>query len=260
VDDLGFGRLIRLTRIRRRLTQEDLASRAGVSRPVVSRLEHGHLGQLRFDTVRAIAAALEIRVEALPRTRAVDVDRVMNGRHAALAEHIVGWIARHEGWAIRPETSFSEYGERGVIDLLCWHAATRSLLVIEIKTELLDFGELLGKLDIKERLGPRVAGRLGWRPTSISTALLVAESTTNRRRATAHAGLLRTALSADGRAFAAWLVRPTGAIHALRFVSDVRTGNVRSGFGSPTRVRSAGSGRQAVTSRRPELAKRSLTQ
>jgi transcriptional regulator with XRE-family HTH domain len=246
VDDIGFGRLVRLARIRRRLTQEELASRAGVSRPVVSRLEHGHLGQLRLDDARAIAAVLEIRVEALPRTRAIDIDRTLNGRHAALAEHIVGWIARREDWLVRPETSFSEYGERGVIDLLCWHAATRSLLIIEVKTELLDFGELLGKLDIKERLGPTVAARFGWRPASVSTALLVADSTTNRRRAAAHAGLLRTALPQDGRALAAWLASPVGAVHALRFVSDVRPGNVRSAFGSPTRVRALGSGRRAA--------------
>lgn len=35
-----------------------------------------------------------------------------------------------------PEVSFSIYGQRGVIDILAWHAATRSLLVIELKTEM----------------------------------------------------------------------------------------------------------------------------
>jgi hypothetical protein len=124
-----------------------------------------------------------------------------------------------------------------VIDLLCWHAATTSLLVVEIKTELVDFGELLGKLDVKERLAGRVAARFDWRPRAVSTSLLVADSTANRRRASAHAALLRAALPADGRALARWLMRPSEPIHALRFVRDVRPGHVRSGFAAPSRCR-----------------------
>jgi transcriptional regulator with XRE-family HTH domain len=237
MDDLAFGRIVRLVRLRRQLTQEEVAARAKTSRPVVSRVEHGHVGEIPLNTVRAIAAALDIRVELQPRTRSLDLDRTLNSRHAALADFVTGWIGSLPGWIAKPEVSYSEFGERGVIDLVCWHAASRSLLVVELKTELIDFGELLGKLDAKDRLAGKVAERLGWRPATISTCLLVAESTTNRRRAAAHASLLRAALPDDGRALAGWLKRPSGSVHALRFVSDVRPGNVRSGFAAPTRVR-----------------------
>ena len=244
VDDLAFGRLIRLARLQRRWRQADLARRAGVSRSIVSRVERGHLGQIPLDTVRAIATALDIRVQLHARSRAVDLDRVVNARHSGLAEHLAAWVESCSGWGVRAEVTYSEFGDRGVVDLLGWHVATRSLLVIEIKTELLEFGALLGKLDEKERLAPVIAKRLGWSPATVSTCLLVADSTTNRRRATAHATLLRSALPDDSRALVRWLKRPLGAIHALRFVPDARPGHVRNGFAGPTRVRTSGGRRR----------------
>ena len=209
MDDLAFGRLIRLARLRRGWRQTDLAARAGVSRTTVSRVEHGHFGEASLDATRAIAGALEIRVEVVARARAIDLDRVVNGRHSAMAEFVIGWLSQFPGWVVRPEVSFSEYGERGVIDLLCWHAASRSVLVIEIKTELLEFGELLGRLDIKRRHAAKVARGLGWVPASASTCLLVADSMTNRRRAAAHGALLSAALPCSGRGLDRWLKEPS---------------------------------------------------
>jgi transcriptional regulator with XRE-family HTH domain len=140
LDDLAFGRLSKLARIRRGWRQQDLARRAGVSRTMVSRVERGHLRAVQLGVIRSIGAALEIRVEVLPRARAIDIDRTINARHTAMAEHVVGWLSGFSGWVGRPEVSYSEFGERGVIDILGWHASTTSLLAIEIKTELIDFG------------------------------------------------------------------------------------------------------------------------
>jgi hypothetical protein len=61
-----------------------------------------------------------------------------------------------------PEVSFSIFGERGVIDVLAWHAATRTILVIELKTVIADVNELIGNVDRKRRLAPRVAAERGW--------------------------------------------------------------------------------------------------
>jgi transcriptional regulator with XRE-family HTH domain len=237
MDDLAFGRLVKLARIRRGWRQQDLADRAAVSRTTVSRVERGHLGAIPLDTVRLIAAALEIRVEVRAGARAVDIDRTLNARHSALAEFVSRWIGSIPGWLVRPEVSFSEYGERGVVDLLCWHPIARALLVVEAKTELVDFGALLGTLDRKGRLGPEIARRLGWRPESVSICLLVADSMTNRRRCAAHAALLGGALPDDSRRLVRWLKNPEGQVRALRFVPDVRPGHARNGFAGPTRVR-----------------------
>ena len=246
VDDLAFGRVVRLARLRRRLRQQDLADQAGISRPLVSRLEHGHLGGLRLENIRAVAEVLEIRVEVQPRTRAIDLDRTVNARHSALAEHLVGWIAAAPGWLVQPEVSYSEYGERGVIDLLGWHGGSGSVLVIEVKTERVDFGELLGKLDAKQRLASVVARRFAWPVRSVSVALLVADSTMNRRRAAAHRSLLGAALPGNGRELTRWLRSPTGTVRALRFVPDVRAGTVRGGFAAPSRIRAVRADRKTA--------------
>jgi len=68
-----------------------------------------------------------------------------SSRHAFLAESVVDALRRDSPeWQVFPEVSFSIWGERGVIDLLAWHPGRRALLVIELKTELVDVGELHG--------------------------------------------------------------------------------------------------------------------
>ncbi len=62
----------------------------------------------------------------------------------------------------RPEVSFAVYGERGVIDILAWHPGERALLVIELKTEIVDIQDLIGTVDRKRRLARVVARDRGW--------------------------------------------------------------------------------------------------
>ena len=67
------------------------------------------------------------------------------------------------GWLFAPEVSFSVYGERGVIDLLAFHPASGCLLVIELKTAIIDVNDLVGTMDRRCRLaaGIRAGARLG---------------------------------------------------------------------------------------------------
>jgi hypothetical protein len=71
-------------------------------------------------------------------------------------------------WRIAPEVSFAVFADRGVIDILAWHAANRSLLVIELKTDIVDVQETIGTLDRKHRIAATVARERGWHPTTIS--------------------------------------------------------------------------------------------
>ena len=89
MDDLRFGAVIRAARIRRGWRQCDLAAAAGVSDATVSRLERGHFDGVQIRTIRAIARALDVRVELLPRSRGGDLDRLVNAKHAALSEAVV---------------------------------------------------------------------------------------------------------------------------------------------------------------------------
>lgn len=220
--DQRIGAAIRFLRIRRRWRQRDLAQRAGVSQSVVSRLERGHLGTTSLDTIRAVAAALDIRVDVVARWRAGDLDRMLSAGHSALHEAVARRLIDLDGWEFAPEVSFSIFGERGVIDILAWHAASRSLLVIELKTEFVDFNELLGSIDRKRRHAAEIARERGWlaQASSVSVWVIVADSSTSRRRAADHATMLRAAFPLDGRAIRRWLARPGRAIGCLSFWSS----------------------------------------
>ena len=117
--------------------------------------------------------------------------------------------------------SFSIYGERGIIDVLAWHPQRRILLVIELKTEIVDINETLGTLDRKRRLAVEVARQRGWRPDVVSTWLVVAPGRSNRRAIAAHAAVLRAKLPADGPAMRRWLCAPQGRIDGLSVLPAV---------------------------------------
>jgi len=215
MDDLRVGAAFRAVRVRRRWRQSDVAARAGVSQSFVSLVERGHLDRVSLSGLRRLGRALDIRVDVIARWRGGALDRMLALEHSLLAEEVVTAFSRYDGWLIVPEVSFSIYGERGVIDLLAFHTASGSLLVIELKTVIVDVNELVGTLDRKTRLAPRIATERGWRPRSVSRWLIVTRSSTNSRRIEAHRSVLRAAYPSDGRAVRAWLAAPSGVIDAL---------------------------------------------
>lgn len=192
--------------------------------------------------MRSVAAAVEIRVEVVARWRAGDLDRMVSARHSRLAEVYLRRLVATSGWTCRPEVSFAVYGERGSIDLLAWHERTRTLLVIELKTEIVDVGEILATLDRKARLARGIASDLGWHAERVSVALVVAEGRTNRRRIAAHAAVFRAALPDDGRKLRHWLLDPVGHVRAMAFVSDRHGESIRTAMSTQRRVRARARG------------------
>ena len=175
---------------------------------------------LPLSTIRRLGDALGVWVELAPHWRGVDTERLLNRAHTALHASVGSAVRVHTDWITAPEVSYSIYGERGVIDILAWHATTRSLLVIELKTMLVDPGDLLAVMDRRARLAPRIARERGWHPASVSIWVVMTDTRTNRRHVARSSGLLRTALPSDGRAIRAWLRAPNGSIRALSFWSD----------------------------------------
>ena len=234
--DHRVGAAIRAVRLRKRWRQEDVANKAGVSRAQVSLIERGHIASLTLDSLRAVAAVLEIRIDVFARWRGGELDRLLNSRHSALEDAVSKWL-RQWRWEIAPEVSFAIYRESGWIDLLAWHAPTATLLVIEIKTEIVDVQELIGTVDRKVRLAPTIARDRGWRPRNVATLLIVAEGPTNRRRVAAHRSLLRAAFPADGRTARRWLRDPAGRFAGLVFFSSATGGSAKASFSAQKRVR-----------------------
>lgn len=225
MDDQRLGAAIRAVRMRRRLRQLDLAQSAGVSRTTVSLVERGHWQRLSIETVRRIAAAVDVRVELTPRWRGGDLDRLLSRRHSMLAEKVASLVLSHTGWVAVPEVSFAIYGERGVIDQLAWHEGTAHLLVVELKTEFEDINEALGTLDRKARLARRIAAERGWQPKFVSVWLVVSDSRTNRRHAAEHAALLGSRFRFDGRHLRSLLREPRAATTGLAFMTDANRSN-----------------------------------
>jgi transcriptional regulator with XRE-family HTH domain len=232
MEDQRTGAALRLLRIKRNWRQSDLAKVAGVSAATISRLERGHFAQLSLATMRAVGAALDMRLDVVPRWRGGDLDRLLNARHSAMHEAVAQMFAELPGWAVAAEVSFAVYAERGIVDVLGWHAATRTLLVVELKTELVDVQEVLGTLDRKRRLAPVIGRERGWAPAQVAVWLLLAESTTNRDSVRGHRAVLRGAYPAGGLEMRRWLQAPSGQIRALSFLggpSGGRHGRIGAG-------------------------------
>src|SRR5829696_10081033 len=114
----------------------------------------------------------------------------MDEGHATLVGRAVEML-QSLGWETRSEVSFSVYGERGSIDVLAWHAPTRTLLVVEVKSELNSVEETLRVHDAKLRLAPRIAAeRFGWHAIATARVLVLPDLSTARRRVARHRAVL----------------------------------------------------------------------
>lgn len=238
MDGSKIGRGLRAIRIRSRLRQSDVGAGARVPRAVVARIERGDLDGVRVGQLRAVVVALRADLDIILRWNGTELDRLLNAGHSAMHEVVVGMLTT-AGWQVVPERSFSIWGERGVVDLLAWHATTRSLLVVELKTEIVEVQRLIGTVDRYRRLAPAIVRDLGWEPVTVGTWVAVAESPTNHRRLGEHAGVLRAAFPSDGRSVPGWLRRPSGSLLALSFLSDARVANRTAARSSRRRVRAA---------------------
>lgn len=229
VDFPRLGSVLRAVRIKKGWRQLDVALKCGVSRSAVSRLERGHGREVELGELALVAEALEVRLRIVASWQGGELDRLVNSRHSALHESVARWLLEQPGWVFAPEVSYARFAERGLIDILAWHAATRTLLVIELKTEVVDVNDLMGKVDQKRRLAPEIARERGWVADRVAVWIVVADSRTNRRRVSTHRTTLRAAFPADGRSMGPWIAQPVESIAGLSFWPDSRgeTLNVR---------------------------------
>ena len=133
----------------------------------------------------------------------------MNARHSQLHELVARWFAQElPAWVLAPEVSYAIYGERGVVDIVAWHPGRRAILVIELKTDIVDVNHLIGKVGEKARLIRQIVRDRGWDPLTVSTWVVVAAGRTNRARIAAHRSVLRAAFPSGDREIRGWLRDP----------------------------------------------------
>jgi len=134
-----------------------------VSQQTVSNIECGHLEGMSLASLASVAEALgaDLSVACNGADRGSPAPRSQAcGPAGRVASLLVG-----AGWEVRAEQSFNRYGERGSVDLMGWRAAESALLVVEVKTELVDLQETVRVLDMKARVVPAVVRQEnGWRP------------------------------------------------------------------------------------------------
>jgi transcriptional regulator with XRE-family HTH domain len=227
VDDLRIGRIARVLRQRLRWRQVDVARAAACSQGEVSKLELGRIGGMSLRRLRALFAALDADLVVYVRWRGGELDQLLDARHAALGEAATAWLGSI-GWTVIPEVTYSILGERGSIDLLAWHPETRTLLVIELKTELTSIEETLRRHDVKVRLASSIAReRFGWMPAAVGRLLVLPEDRTARRRVEQHRSLFQRAYPSSGVAVRRWLRVPVGSLAGILFLPGTTTSRTR---------------------------------
>jgi transcriptional regulator with XRE-family HTH domain len=237
VDLVRIGLGIRALRRRRGWRQVDLALAAGVSQSLVSLIERGHGDRVSVKTLLAVAAAVDSRLVLQIRWRAGDLDRLLDADHAVVAATVVRRLTG-AGWETRVEVTYASGRDSGSIDILAWHPPTRSLLVIEVKTEVTSAESTLRKLDEKVRIAAVVArDRFGWQASSVSRLLAMEATSTNRRRLQGHDGIFRAALPLDGISMRRWLAHPEGTVAGRLFLSPSNEGGRIHRQGGRHRVR-----------------------
>jgi transcriptional regulator with XRE-family HTH domain len=245
VDGSRLGRSIRALRHRRGWRQEDLATQARTSQSAISRLELGACGGISVAALERVASALGGTLAVELRWQGERLDRLLDEQHARLVEEMVV-LLRRVGWEVAPEVSFSIYGERGSIDILALHQATRSCLVVEVKSVVPDVQAMLAALDRKSRLAPRIARDRDWAVGSVSRLLVIRDTRTARRRVEAHERTFDAAFPTGGVDVRRWLRDPQAeAISGIWFLPGTRQAGTRqrlrgSSKGAPARPRSSG--------------------
>lgn len=107
------------------------------------------------------------------------------------------------------------------MDLLGWHPDTRTLLVIELKTELTSIEETIRRHDVKSRLAGKIGlERFGARAAAVARLLVLPDERTLRRQVARYANLLLRAYPNRGPEVRSWLAAPSGALSGLMFLTS----------------------------------------
>lgn len=251
MNNIQIGRAARALRHRLGLRQADIAERVGLGHDVVSRIERGRIDGLTVRTLRQLFDGFDAEAVITIRWRGGELDRLVDRRHAGLGELVLARLERL-GWTVEPEVSYSEYGERGSIDLLAWHPPTRTLLVIELKTELTSIEETIRRHDVKARLAAKIgADRFGARAATVARLLVLPDERTARRQVSRYGNLLLRAYPMRGREVRSWLAAPTGHLSGLVFLTAADGARLRQRIGPIRRIRRPPGTADTQTSRRP---------
>jgi transcriptional regulator with XRE-family HTH domain len=166
------GLVVRDLRLALGWTQRTLAMKARVSQSWICDVERRRCPEASLETIDRLLTAmggrlvLDVKAPYLANARQRDVVHVRCYAHVARR-------LTSAGWNVAREVEVGGDRSRGWIDILAWHPTTGLLLVIEIKTELHDFGAMERTLAWYEREAWAAGRRMGWQPGGVMGCLLM---------------------------------------------------------------------------------------
>ena len=172
-----IGRTIRSVRASIGWSQRHLAARSGVAQPTISQIERGLLPSLTLEAMDRLCVALGVRYSVswdLPRVVLRPTDHV----HARCSAYVARRLEAN-GWLVEREVDIEGGRARGSIDVFAFNPRSRALLVLEIKTEIVDVGAIERQLNWYLGEAGRAATERGWRSSRPSSGLILLMSRAN---------------------------------------------------------------------------------
>lgn len=191
-----FGQEVRDARRAAGLTQGRLASRAGISQPMISRIERGALApDLRSMALLARGVGQQLSVRLYP----ADGIRLRDSGQLGLAEVIRA--AAHPSWRVSLEVPVAPRPDRRAADMVL--AGADAVVLVEIERGLRDLQAQLRAAQLKR---VALAERLG---RQVRLVLAIPDSAAARQAVAPHTAVLRSAMPVTSRA--AWAAIRSGA-------------------------------------------------
>jgi hypothetical protein len=179
---------------------------------MISRLETARTDCIDAELASRAMTTLGIRVTFDGRTLGLAGRREQRDVvHAACSAYVARRL-REAGWEVAVEVEVGDGRSRGWIDILAYRASDRTLLVIEIKTEVHDAGSLLRTVGWYRREAWTAGRRLGWRPARLAAGLILLASAANDESVRRQLGLLSEAFPGGAPEFARLVEAPAGTI------------------------------------------------
>lgn len=240
MDDVRIGRILRALRRRLGWTQARLASRVGLSQQAISLIERGHGSRLSAATLRRVFGGVDARWEPFVSWRGGELDRLLDEDHARLVGETVRRLTSL-GWELAVEVTYSEYGDRGSIDVLGARREASAVCSAEIKSDLTVIEGTVRKTDEKDRVVRRFVcrQRFGFQPRSVGRLLVLPSNEPSRRRVRRSSAVLDVAFPARGSHVRRWLRTPDGDMAGILFLSNTNPGGGTRVQGGHHRVRPA---------------------
>ena len=187
-------------------TQLELGRRSKVSRQMVGLVESGGVSP-SFEVTASLFDALGIEANLVVRIPFLaDRQAQRDPVHARCSAYVQRRL-ESRGWLVRREIEVVHGRSHGWIDLLAFDPRTRTLLVIEIKTQLDDLGRIERTLAWYERDAWAAARRLGWRPRRAAGWVLLLATTACDDRIRDNRDAVASAFPSRASDMLVWLMR-----------------------------------------------------